>query len=128
MRRFRFVGEPNSFDWDQKPVMGDIYPETHFGTKNGVPWRQTFADGVDTNNWQEVFDHVGLPNPLHKDTDLGYFAGLAMQAMLSNPNTPNLITSSIGRSPTPQESLQIIASTAKSMARELIKQLDEENK
>ena len=86
MRRFRFVGDPNMFDWDLKPVLGDIYPETHFGTKKGIPFTPVFANGVDTDHWQEVFDHIGLPTPkpLHKDTDLGYFAGLAMRGLLSD--------------------------------------------
>ena len=35
-------------------------------------------------DWYEVFDE---PKQLHKDTDLGYFAGLAMQGLISNaPN------------------------------------------
>lgn len=60
---------------------------------------------------EEVFEE---PNkPLHKDTDLGYFAGLAMQVMLANTNVyekENGCKNSI------------------EWAKELIKQLDEQSK
>ncbi len=116
MRRFKFVGDPNMFDWDLKPVVSNIYPENHFGTKNGIPFTPVFLDWVDITNWQEVFDHVGLSNSktLHKDTDLGYFAGLTLQGLLSNSNIDQVKTD--------------VVYFAILKAQELIEQLNEELK
>lgn len=55
------------------------------------------------------------PNPLHKDTDLGYFAGLAMQGYIS-----------AGSNGMPDPDM--IAQYAMEAAKELIKQLNKERK
>lgn len=121
MRRFRFVGDPSEYG-DTKPVVGQDYDEHTIETK----WGTTGCSTIETfpNEWQEVYDKpmitdgpvsfTKIPTPLHKDTDLGYFAGLAMQGILANDtasgNHENMVKASI------------------ILAKELIKQLNEETR
>lgn len=79
MRRFRFVGDPKEYQWDVLPVVGKIYDGdfmwTYKGEIAGNPLQKWWNEEPENGDWQEVFDE---PKPLHKDTDLGYYAGLAM--------------------------------------------------
>ena len=91
MRRFRFIGDPKQYNWDDKPVVYQIYPETHTGKIKSMQWESKPLSRWDDPelliDWQEVFDGKPyireIPKPLHKDTDLGYFSGLAMQGQFS---------------------------------------------
>jgi hypothetical protein len=96
-----------------------------------------------SRDFEEVFDNAwGTPQPFisdytsksHKDTDLGYFAGLALNGILSSLNTTTGIKLfrkwSKGDKPENGEK-QIEESFSKlsiSIAKELIKQLDKENR
>ena len=77
MRKFRFIGDPS--EWDGDFEKDKIYAET-FIPKG---WNYNIVEGALNfpDDWEEVFDE---PKKLHKDTDLGYFAGLALQAILIN--------------------------------------------
>ena len=94
MRKFRFIGD--SEEW------GNVFE------KNKVYYLPTSSINF-PEDWQEVFDE---PKKLHKDTDLGYFAGLALHGLLANSkNYDSTVNFSIA---------------AIKAAKELIKQLDEE--
>ena len=80
MRKFRFVGDPDEYDWDEKPIVGKVYPGTHkgyyiendFESRPIELWFNDFPE-----DWEEVTEvETVTKKPLHKDTDLGYFAGL----------------------------------------------------
>jgi hypothetical protein len=109
MRKFRFIGDP--IEWDGDLKKNKVYEGVYKLTEKS----HNVFDAVNfyPNDWQEVFDE---PKKLHKDTDLGYFAGLAMQGYISSPvpglkdlyDTGEIIRRSIF------------------FAKELIKQLDQE--
>lgn len=130
MRRFRFVGDPNIYMWDNKPIIGEVYNGNHkgycekdsFESEELQYWIDCF-----TNDWQEVtdeqtangildFGHVPKydVNPtLHKDTDLGYYMLELLKIRMSNRIHPfskfdDDVSDSIDK------------------AKELIKQLDKE--
>lgn len=87
MRRFRFVGDPSGYRWNVDLVKNEVYDGDR--ELNGfMSLEKTLKAVKDRCNddsmlkdWQEVFDDP--TKPLHKDTDLGYFAGLAMQAQFT---------------------------------------------
>lgn len=128
MRRFRFIGDEldaNGYGKKQ-PCVGVVYNEDEiFCDCSVLDWsKDNFLKICD--EWQEVFEEKPMitdspvtftshSNPLHKDTDLGYFAGLAMQGLLANPNR----VKDIGGGEVKNAIL---------IAKELIKQLNEETK
>lgn len=67
-------------------------------------------------DWQEVFDN---PKQLHKDTDLGYFAGLAMQGQFSQVDK---YLEAYG-----DEWVNPFIENSITLAKQLIKQLDKES-
>ena len=99
-------------------IQGSVLSEDHFMIDDNFP--VSFYVEKYPADWEDVFENQfepeGFLDRMHKDTDLGHYAGLAMQGLLSNSNssfivgTPELISSSI------------------SIAKELIKQLDQETK
>lgn len=120
MRRFRFVGEPKDYGKGFIKV-GKIVHENYL--RNGS---DPLLDIVKNypQDWQEVYENEGhvlsqiaepTPKPLHKDTDLGHFAGLALQGILSNPSE---VISNLTDSQKAQYALI--------MAEKLIKQLKEQ--
>lgn len=80
MRKFKLLtkdGYINPF-WE----IGKIYDENFIGCGSDYTVGQLQKDYP--QDWQEVFEEEKVQvTTLHKDTDLGYFAGLAMQAMIS---------------------------------------------
>jgi hypothetical protein len=103
MRKFRFVGDPNTYGWDEPPVCGKIYPEDYLGESDGIKYNMP-SWLVSPEDWQEVIE------PLHKDTDLGYFAGLVIQSLISDK----------------EMSVKIASELAIETAKELIKRLENE--
>jgi hypothetical protein len=105
MRKFRFIGDPS--EWDGDLEKDKIYAET-FSPKG---WNYNIVEGALNypDDWEEVFDE---PKKLHKDTDLGYFAGVALRGLLANSkNYDSTVNFSIAAIET---------------AKELIQQLDQE--
>jgi hypothetical protein len=102
MRKFKFIGDPK--DYNNDVIFGEIYLENY--KPNGGPLSVIGYFGLP--EWEEVIEKV---KPLHKDTDLGYFAGLAMGGMLSSRSLLN--------------DNQLCFESIK-LAKELIKQLDNE--
>lgn len=108
MRKFRLLKTEGTC-WDKEVEVGKIYHEDYFSKLPHCFIRES-------DFWQEVFDHP-IPEPegfldrMHKDTDLGYFAGLAMVEYIRQYGN-----GWDGR----------IASESIATAKELIKQLDEE--
>ena len=84
MRRFRFIGDPKEYSGDfQKEA---IYDYSVLGASvSNIEMNVEWLFNEYTEDWQEVFDNDGgtIIKPLHKDTDLGYFSGLAMQGQFS---------------------------------------------
>jgi hypothetical protein len=127
MRKFRFIGDSCDWEWDINPILGSLYTLDALNEMRG-------GDPVDDDlidcewgkeNFQEVFEYKNYKIPilgynnvsvkqLHKDTDLGYFAGVAMQGILQDSNW---ITNPIEAS-----------KRAVEYSKELIKQLDQEAK
>jgi len=109
MRKFRFIGDPK--EWDGKLEKNKIYD----GTFTPQDWKYNVAEGsfYFTEDWEEVFDE---PKKLHKDTDLGYFSFELMKAMI---NSPEITTSD-------DADMETFVGYYVSMAKELIKQLDQE--
>jgi hypothetical protein len=110
MRKFRFIGEPvNSYYLLEK---NSIYNANTIVTDGhddefGYGWDVLRYAEENPEDWEEI-------KPLHKDTDLGYFAGVAMQGILQDSNW---ITNPIEA-----------AKRAVEYSKELIKQLDQEAK
>ena len=103
MRKFRFIGE----EWDNVFEKNKVYDGTFIPKElhyDVATYSFKFPE-----DWQEVFDE---PKKLHKDTDLGYFAGLALHGLLANSkNYDSTVNFSIAAIET---------------AKELIQQLDQE--
>lgn len=124
MRRFRLIKYDEAYEHLDlgKVYDGDFLPNN---------WSETIEETAKRfpNEWEEVFDtnfvkgkpFTDIPKvetkskTLHKDTDLGYFAGLAMQGYIS-----------AGSNGMPNPDM--IAQYAMEAAKELIKQLDAESK
>ena len=122
MRRFRFIGDPSDYLIEFKRC--NVY------NGNQKAYKQlegTIEDDSKEypNNWEEVFEidpkdlnnfnsSIIIEPKNHKDTDLGYFAGLAMQGIISSPYRKD-----IGEE-------EEIATLSIIVAKELIKQLDKE--
>jgi hypothetical protein len=118
MRKFRFVGDPKTYGWDNKPVVGEIYDATHKGycvedDFESLPIEE-WPKNEGGQDWEEVTETEPEPKPLHKDTDLGYFAGLAMQGILANHSGRDSVY------------IERVVSDSIDCAKELIKQLDNE--
>ena len=87
MRKWKFIGDHyqlSLYQWKINPVIGGIYTEDQlrkmWDEKKCVPfnWDMCRVD----EDWQEVFEEEKVQEAtLHKDTDLGYFAGLAMSVL-----------------------------------------------
>jgi hypothetical protein len=109
MRKFRFIGDPN--EWDGDCEKDKFYAATY------IPkgWHYDVATCALNfpDDWEEVFDE---PKKLHKETDLGYFSFELMKAMI---NSPELTTSD-------DADMESFVSYYVSLAKELIKQLDQE--
>jgi hypothetical protein len=130
MRRFRFVGDPSEYLWDEIPVLGKVYPETHTGKIKSADWESDPLSKWHTadllKDWQEVFYEPIIKGSLEvdpnatitnstllKDTDLGYFAGLIIPSVYQSwgsGHDERVIEESI------------------SLAYQLIKQLEKESK
>ena len=84
MRKFRFVGDPTEYEWDERPIKFKVYDGDFLWRRNGeiaeIPLQDWFNDEGTDGDWEE------LSSPLLKDTDLGHFAGFAMQSILHDPN------------------------------------------
>lgn len=124
MRRFRFVGDPSGYNWKISPIKGEVYDFDRFKKSHGDCYSvEVFECFHSYEDWQEVFDEPQVFNrvhfnekPLHKDTDLGYFAGLTMAAIIKSGDLR------FG------SNAQEITFTAFNLAKEIIKQLDKETK
>lgn len=117
MRRFRFIGNPKEYRWENPPVYFKAYDFNQFKKDFGFGADlEIFNELQNSEDFREVFDD---PKPLHKDTDLGYFAGLAMQALVSNNFSPTGYQNG---------SREDLMEEATRIAKELIKQLDQEFK
>jgi hypothetical protein len=109
MRKFRFIGEPvNTYYllfkngiYNQNEIV-----ESAFKDLDDKDWTVLMYVENDPESWEEIFIN-------HKETDLGYFAGLALQSILMN--TENFGTDT---------DFQIEMAIHK--AKKLIKQLDQE--
>ena len=100
MRKFRFVGDPSEYEtkqYGQAFKVGEVYDPNYIGVGCYFPVKEYTNDNP--HDWQPVFEEpiiIGSleidPNAtitritLLKDTDLGHFAGLAMQSILQDPN------------------------------------------
>jgi len=107
MRKFRFIGDPE--DYNNDVIFNEIYLENYQPKK----WPLSVIGYFGLPEWEEVIEK---PKPLHKDTDLGYFAGLFLQSDV------------IKRSLYTDEYDDERCTLAINLARELIRQLDEETK
>lgn len=111
MRKFRFVGHPDNYSrWEKLPIFNMVFDEKSHAEYYGIGAESAWKILENMPDWQEVFDN---PKPLHKDTDLGYFAGLAMQGLCSNKRFLDA-------------PFDEISELSISQAKELIKQLDKE--
>lgn len=125
MRRFRFIGDPKEYHWDQRPKTGDTYVIEEINDMwGGGDFDDDDISEWGKNDWQEVFENDGgtmltTPKTLHKDTDLGYFSGLAMIGLLSNRSMIDNVE---------RPSIDWLTDCSISISKELIKQLNEENK
>jgi hypothetical protein len=106
MRKFRFIGDPE--DYNNDVIFGEIYLENYQPKK----WPLSVIGYFGLPEWEEVIEK---PKPLHKDTDLGYFAGVAMQSILLSDSYKSA-------------SARTKVENAIFLAKELIKQLDQEAK
>lgn len=68
-------------EWYRELKEGEVYDEDFTPLGSDFSVIQLVGDWPE--DWEEVFDE---PKKLHKDTDLGYFAGLAMIGYLANSN------------------------------------------
>lgn len=117
MRRFRFVGDPSDYrieGFDPPFKVGEVY-EGSLKDPQCISSVQEYADSLNDEDWQEVFETE--LKTLHKETDLGYFAGLAMQGILANSS--DII---VNLKDSDKSYFAVL------MAKELIKQLNEETK
>jgi hypothetical protein len=105
MRKFRFIGDPE--DYNNDVIFGEIYLENYQPNK----WPLSVIGYFGLPEWEEVIEK---PKPLHKDTDLGYFAGLIFQGMMINSNWGGTFIS--------------MSIDAVNAAKQLIKQLDQQAK
>ena len=106
MRKFRFIGDPE--EWDNVVEKNKVYDCTFIPKEYSHYDIATYSFNF-PEDWQEVFDE---PKKLHKDTDLGYFAGVALHGLLANSkNYDSTVNFSIA---------------AIKAAKELIQQLDQE--
>ena len=113
MRKFRFIGDPEDYDiWKIKPVVNQVYDWELFKKNHGTLKDRDIDCFYEDEDWEEVIDN---PKPLHKDTDLGYFAGVAMQSILLSDSYKSA-------------SARTKVENAIFLAKELIKQLDQEAK
>lgn len=89
MRKFKFIGdqygvlEEGNTDYAGY-VIGEVYDYDSFAPDCDFNLLTSHYVKEYPKDWQEVFEEEKVQvTTLHKDTDLGYFAGLAMQAMIS---------------------------------------------
>lgn len=122
-RKFRFVGDPNS-QWYLPVEKNKVYPDTYFSSCMNASRIGLAYDLGNREDWEEVFESE-QPETLLKDTDLGYFAGLAISGLLSNPKTSEQISSQIG-DVTPEKANKIVSITAIAIAKSLIEELKKE--
>lgn len=142
MRRFRLKDQ--DFDYKTRKSQfheyGSIYYLDYIDSDGDV-WLKTNTDNCShcyaPFEVEEVFDEkpmitagpvtfTPIHNPLHKDTDLGYYAGLAMQGILANEELRMKILSDASQNKV--SGFECIEKEAIRSARELIKQLNEERK
>jgi hypothetical protein len=129
MRKFRFIGNSSDWEWDVNPIKRGIYSmELLNKMRGGDPVDDDLVDCKwGKENFEEVFEDKNYKIPIlgynnvsvkqiHKDTDLGYFAGLAMAGILGNTELQYLCNE------------KDIAIDSIRYAKELIKQLDQEAK
>ena len=104
MRKFRLINS-DGYNFSEK---GKIYRGIEFlGRKQVFDLVEKYPE-----DWQEVFDEH--TKPLHKDTDLGHFAGVVLRGILADRKKDDYPKG--------------LDKTAINIAKELIKQLDEETK
>lgn len=130
MRKFRFIGDPDKENYKGLVNGKEYYKHDSLPSVVGTPiYNDDFIEyyiEAYPKDWQEVFDPVEpvkgaqftdipkVAKHLHKDTDLGYFAGLIAQGLASN--------SLIDQNKTDIQSIAVLR------AEELIRQLDEKAK
>lgn len=104
-RKFRFVGDPVEYDWDERPIKGKIYPGTYRGKNKDLDWEsmpiQDFKEngGDDTwIDWEEVTEQENnrIPNqdqPASSITKFEMAVFMAMQGYISSGSNirPNSI-------------------------------------
>jgi hypothetical protein len=116
MKRFRFVGDPTEYEtkkYGQSFKVGKIYDPSHLGEGRKLPVLEYAKDFP--NDWQAVFDE---PKPLLKDTDLGYFSIEIIKAIFQSTPVRQ------GENKSGNE----FVTDCINLAKELIKQLEEETK
>ena len=111
MRRFKLKESADNYDYFGA---GMTYQADYIAGGNSV---QSLVDEY-PNDWEAISDTI-----LHKDTDLGHYAGLAMGALLSNNNLASQITNQFG-SVGADRANEITVTGAIKLAQELIKQLN----
>lgn len=129
MRRFRFVGDSKNYGNRKDLLIGNDYHESYkpFPSQQTTLKRIFTGDkySIEKQDWIEVFDEPQVfnrvhfkENPIHKDTDLGYLSMKIISELVAHNH--DLVC---GCAVTPQELSEISIV----YARELIKQLDEQN-
>lgn len=112
MRKFRFVGHPDNYSrWEKLPIFNMVFDEKTHAEYYGSGALEAWKVLENMPDWQEVFEEP--IKTLHKDTDLGYFAGLVLPSVYQSWGTGHD---------------QRVIDESISLAYQLIKELDQENK
>lgn len=124
MRKFKYIG--NNLDGFNPMFEKNVIYNEDFSLGVGYSNVGRIAQRY-PHDWEEVFgEQVDPPKKvepttLHKDTDLGYFAGLALQGIHSNPDWVKTCKIEDDW----EEYVSRSVSAAIDISKELIKQLDE---
>lgn len=108
MRKFRFIGDSSEYvNWENAPVKNAIYSEEELNRMRGNDgYYLNFLASKFKEDFQEVFESktgmsgnvfigssvvpsplfttLEIPKTLHKDTDLGHFAGVILSSMFND--------------------------------------------
>lgn len=79
MRKFKLLtdqGYPKSDGWEVGKIYNGNYRSSDISGSNIISRSVQEMSEIFRNDWVEVFEHEEQKPTLHKDTDLGYFAGL----------------------------------------------------
>jgi len=91
MKKFKFVGDPETYGWDDKPVVGKIYDGTHKGYNVDDDFESSPIEEWPKNEGGQDWEEVTEQKPLHKDTDLGYFVIMYLQMQGVSKGNPDIV-------------------------------------